>query len=136
MISAAKLKDAERVVRLVMVVILFTAAISKLFSHGGFFDYYSKLFQGDLRIKVPAVLVNSYLHLIPFIELALGCALLSNRHKTAAAYGWFAYFLSLMVGHYVLQEWSAVNQMPNYFFLGLICFLFPNHRSWLRRDTE
>ena len=35
------LKDAERVVRVSMIVILLTAGISKFFSHGGFFEYYS-----------------------------------------------------------------------------------------------
>ncbi len=42
--------------------------------------------------------------------------------------------LSLMVGHYVLQEWSAVNDMLSYIFLGLLGLVLPNHHSWLRRD--
>ena len=37
-----------------------------------------------------------------------------------AVTGWFAFMLSLMFGHYILQEWSAVNQMLNYIFLGLL----------------
>lgn len=87
MIERTTLKDAERIVRLVMVTILLTAGTSKFFSHGGFLEYYSKLFQGDLRIQLPAFLVNAYLQLIPFIEIGLGCALLSNRHKVLAVYG-------------------------------------------------
>lgn len=135
MVDSTTLKDAERVVRIVMIVILLTAGTSKFFSHGGFFDYYSKLFQGDLRIRMPAPLVNAYLQIIPFIEIGLGCALMSNRHKRLAVYGWFAFMLSLLIGHYILQEWSPVNQMLDYFFLGLLCMVLPNHRSWLRRDA-
>jgi uncharacterized membrane protein YphA (DoxX/SURF4 family) len=129
------LKDAERVVRIVMVVILLTAGTSKFFSHGGFFEYYSKLFQGDLRIRLPAPLVNAYLRAIPFIELGLGLALFSNRHKRIAVYGWFAFMLSLLVGHYILQEWSTVNQMLDYFLLGVLCMVLPYHQSWFRRDV-
>jgi len=42
--------------------------------------------------------------------------------------------LSLMFGHYILQEWSAVNQMLDYIFLGLLCLVLPAHASWLARD--
>ncbi len=135
MLEQATLKDAERIVRIVMITILLTAGTSKFFSHGGFFDYYSKLFRGDLRIQMPPALVNAYLHVIPFIEIGLGCALLSNRYKRLAVYGWFAFMLSLLVGHYILQEWSSVNEMLDYFFLGLLCMVLPNHQSWFRRDA-
>jgi uncharacterized membrane protein YphA (DoxX/SURF4 family) len=135
MIEKTTLKDAERIVRIVMVTILITAGTSKFLSHGGFLAYYSKLFQGDLRIKMPPSLINFYLQIIPFIEIGLGCALLSNRHKLLAVYGWFAFMLSLLVGHYILQEWSSVNEMLDYFFLGLLCFVLPNPQSWFRRDT-
>lgn len=135
MIEKTTLKDAERIVRIVMIVILFTAGTSKFFSHGGFVQYYSGLFQEDLRIQLPSFWVNIYLQLVPFIEIGLGFTLLSNRHKYFGIYGWFAFMLSLLVGHYVLQEWSSVNQMLDYFFLGLLCFVLPNHQSWFRRDT-
>lgn len=134
MIEQSTLKDAERVVRVLMAIILLTAGTSKFFSHGGFFEYYAGLFQGGLRIRLPAWLVNAYLQAIPFIEIGLGCVLLSNRHKVLAVYGWFAFMLSLLIGHYILQEWSSVNQMLDYFFLGLLCLVLPSHQSWLRRD--
>ena len=130
------LRDAERIVRITMIVILLTAGTSKFFSSGGFFEYYSNLFQGELRIRIPGILVDSYLVAIPFIEIGLGIALFSNKHKGIVVYGWFAFMLSLLVGHYVLQEWSAVNQMIDYVFLGLLCLVLPSHRSWLRRDTN
>ena len=119
-----------------MIVILLTAGTSKFFSSGGFFEYYSNLFQGELRIRIPGILVDSYLVAIPFIEIGLGIALFSNKHKGIVVYGWFAFMLSLLVGHYVLQEWSAVNQMIDYVFLGLLCLVLPSHSSWLRRDTN
>lgn len=136
MIEKSTLKDAEQVVRVVMLTILLTAGTSKLFSHGGFLAYYSNLFQEDLRIHIPAFLINSYLQIIPFIEIGLGFALFSNRHKRIAVYGWFAFMLSLLIGHYILQEWSSVNQMLDYFFLGLLCFVLPNHQSWFQRDPS
>ncbi len=123
------LKEIERLARITMAVILLTAGTSKLFSGGGFFDYYSALFQGDLRIQLPAFLVNSYLQLIPFIEVGLGICLLVNRLRGFALYAWFAFMLSLLVGHYVLQEWSAVNQMLGYFLLGFLCMALPAHQS-------
>ena len=136
MISQQKLKDVERVVRLTMVLILLTAGSSKFFSHGGFFDYYSQLFQGDLRIQLPPALVNFFLGAVPYVEVSLGLSLLVNRYRTRVIYAWFAFMLSLLFGHYILQEWSAVNQMLDYIFLGVLCFVLPHHHSWLRRDIE
>lgn len=136
MISQQKLKDVERVVRLTMVLILLTASTSKFFSDGGFSDYYSQLFQGDLRIRLPPALVNLFLGAVPYIEVLLGLCLLVNRYRSEMIYAWFAFMLSLLFGHYILQEWSAVNQMLDYVFLGVLCFVLPHHRSWLRRDIE
>jgi len=134
MIPVQKLKDAERVVRITMILILLTAGISKFFSDGAFFDYYSVLFQGELRINLPGLLVNLFLCLVPFIEISLGLALLSNKYKGYTVYAWLGFMLSLMFGHYILQEWSAVNQMLDYIFLGLLCLVLPAHASWLARD--
>ena len=128
-LSEQKLKEAERVVRLVMIAILLTAGTSKFFSQGGFHQYYLAQFQGDLRISLAPVFVGAYLRLIPFIEILLGLALIFARTRVIAIYGWFLFMLSLLVGHYVLQEWSAVNQMLDYFFLGLACLILPCHRS-------
>ena len=134
MIDRVLLKDAERIVRLVMIVILLTAGTSKFFSAGGFFGYYSELFQGDLRIQMPAWLVNLYLACIPFIEVGLGLGLVVTRWKPYTVYAWFAFMISLLVGHYILQEWPAVNQMLDYIFLGLLCLVLPSHRGWIKRD--
>ncbi len=135
-ISTTLLKDAERVVRVTMIVILLTAGTSKFLSHNGFFEYYSTLFQGDLRITLPRLLVDGYLRIIPFIEIGLGLALLSNRYKRFTVCGWSAYILSLLLGHYVLQEWMMVNGVLDYMFLGVLCMLLPTHRSWFVRDKS
>lgn len=134
MIPQEKLRDAERIVRITMILILLTAGTSKIFSQGGFYEYYSQLFQGELRINLPPVLVNMYLKFIPYIEIALGLSLMSNIYKRYTFYGWFAFMLSLLFGHYILQEWSSVNQMLNYIFLGILGYILPSHRSWFRRD--
>ena len=39
-------------------------------------------------------------------------------------------FLTLIVGHYVLQEWSPVNELVIYIVLGLACLVLPAHASW------
>ena len=135
MISVTRLKDAERVVRLTMAIILLTAGTSKFFSAGGFADYYGGLFQGDLRISLPAFLVNLYLCIIPYIEVTLGAALLMPKFKCYTVYAWFLFMWSLLFGHYILQEWSAVNQMLDYMFLGLLCLVLPHHAAFLARDT-
>jgi uncharacterized membrane protein YphA (DoxX/SURF4 family) len=136
MISELKLKDAERIVRITMILILLTAGTSKFFSQGEFFKYYSQLFQGDLRINLVPFLVNLYLMATPFIEIFLGLALLSNKNRIYAVYGWFIFMLSLLFGHYILQEWSSVNQMLDYIFLGLLCLVLPNHSSWFTRGIS
>lgn len=136
MISEKKLKDAERIVRITMIVILLTAGTSKFFSQGGFFNYYSELFQGDLRINLPSFMVNIYLNLVPYIEISLGLALFVNKYKHYTVYAWFAFMLSLLFGHYILQEWSAVNQMLSYIFLGLLCLILPNHSSWFESEIR
>mgnify|MGYP006436401457 FL=1 len=136
MIPVQKLKDAERIVRITMILILLTAGTSKFFSDGAFYNYYSELFQGELRINLAESLVNLFLSLIPFIEISLGLALLSNEYKGYTVYAWLGFMLSLMFGHYILQEWSAVNQMLDYIFLGLLCLILPTHSSWLARDRQ
>ena len=136
MLNTTLLRDAERIVRLTMIIILLTAGISKFFSSGGFFDYYSQLFQGELRINLPAWLVNAYLAIIPFVEIGLGLLLINHRLKWLAVHGWFAFMLSLLVGHYVLQEWSSVSQMLDYLFLGILCLVLPAHSSWISRITD
>ena len=136
MISQQRLKDVERVVRLTMILILVTAGTSKFFSQGGFFDYYSQLFQGDLRIQLPPVLVNIFLSAVPYVEVLLGMGLLLNQIRSRVIYAWFVFMWSLLFGHYILQEWSAVNQMLDYVFLGVLCFVLPHHSGWFHRDEE
>lgn len=130
MISEHRLKDAERIARATMILILLTAGTSKFFSNNGFYEYYSALFQSDLRITLPATMVNIYLAAVPFVEVGLGLLLVFSRFRMIAIYAWFAFMLSLLFGHYILQEWSAVNQMLAYIFLGLISLVLPAHKSW------
>jgi len=134
MIREGRLKDAERIVRLTMMVILLTAGLSKFSSEGGFYNYYSDLFQGELRINLWPWLVNVYLSLVPFIELGLGLLIFFPKLKPWTMYAWCGFMLSLMFGHYVLQEWAAVNQMLDYLFLGLLGLVLPHHREIVRRD--
>lgn len=126
MIEPIKLKQVELISRWLMALILLTAGTSKLFSGGGFKTYYFGLFSNQaLRLNPPNSIVELYLAAIPFIELSLGAALLVTALKRFTIYAWYAFMASLLVGHYILQEWSSVNQMLGYFFLGMICHLLP-----------
>jgi len=126
MIDKQKLTEIERVSRWLMALILLTAGISKFFSGGGFKTYYSGLFgNDDLRLNFPAFTYDTYLTLIPFIEVGLGAALLVVALKRYTIWAWYAFMASLLVGHYILQEFSAVNQMLIYFVLGMICHILP-----------
>ena len=126
MIERKKLAEVEQVARWLMALILLTAGISKFFSGGGFKTYYSGLFGNEeLRLNFPAFTYDTYLALIPFIEVALGAALLFVALKRYTIWAWYAFMASLLVGHYILQEFSAVNQMLIYFILGMICHVLP-----------
>ena len=127
MLNQQRLREVELIARLLMAVILLVAGTSKFFSDGGFLAYYSSAFQGDLRIVMPRPLIDVYLSIIPFIEVGLGFALLFARLKRFAVLAWFLFMLSLLVGHYLLQEWSAVNQMLDYFFLGFLVYVLPTY---------
>jgi uncharacterized membrane protein YphA (DoxX/SURF4 family) len=130
MIDKSKLPHIEWIARGLMALILLTAGISKFFSNGGFKDYYAGLFANpDLRINIPPALIELYLTLIPFIEVGLGLCLLIPMLKPKTVYAWYAFMASLLVGHYLLQEWMIVNQMLAYFFLGMICHILPTKRE-------
>jgi uncharacterized membrane protein YphA (DoxX/SURF4 family) len=130
MIDKSKLSQIEWVARGLMALILLTAGTSKLFSGGGFKDYYSGLFANpDLRINIPPALIELYLSVIPFIEIGLGACLLITALKPYTVYAWYGFMASLLVGHYILQEWGVVNQMLAYFFLGMICHALPTKRE-------
>lgn len=126
MITQKKLSEVEFIARHLMALILLVAGTSKLFSGGGFMEYYIGQFADQaLRIQVPGIIIESYITMIPFVELTLGAALLIAALKPYTVYAWYAFMASLLVGHYILQEWSSVNQMLAYFFLGMICHLLP-----------
>jgi len=130
MLDIKKQMQVERVARWLMALILLTAGTSKLFSKGGFKAYYSGQFgNADLRINLPAFAYDIYLTLIPFIEIVLGAALLVAAFKHFTIWAWYGFMATLLVGHYILQEWSEVNQMLPYFFLGMICHLLPTKTS-------
>jgi hypothetical protein len=118
-VSVTRLKNAERLARLVMIVTLVTAGVSKFCSHGQFVEYYSGAFAAEkLRIHLPQWLIYGFLQATPFLELAIAAALSVTRLKPYSVYAWFAFFLSLEVGHYLLEEWSEVNQMIPFFLSG------------------
>lgn len=137
MFSEKRLLTIELVARMLMALILLTAGTSKFFSGGGFAEYYAGQFGNEaLRITLPGALTGLYLTVIPFIEVGLGLALLLSMFKPWTIYAWYAFMASLLVGHYILQEWSEVNQMLDYFFLGFVCHLLPTFTISRFRQAE
>lgn len=109
-----------------MSLILITSGVSKIFSAGGFKAYYWDQFANpELRIKAPPSFIEVYLSLIPYIEMGLGVLLLLPFLKRITIPAWYVFMASLLVGHYILQEWSAVNEMLPYFFLGMFVHVLP-----------
>lgn len=127
-------KDAERLLRFAMVITLCTGGISKFMSHGRFASYYGGLFRAPgLRIHLPEWWIDGFLETTPFIEIGIGLALLYTPWRRIALHAWCLFFISLEFGHYILEEWSPVNEMIPFIIMGALCLILPHHRSWFER---
>ena len=135
-VDSKHLKHAEWMLRLVMIFTLATAGVSKLLSDGSFYNYYSALFANqDLRIQLPNILVDLHLLLTPFIEIGIALALIFTRIRRYAITAWWIWFIMIQFGHYVLQDWSAVNEIIPYQILGVLCYVLPAH-NFLQRQIK
>ncbi len=122
--------NAELLLRFCMVVTMLVAGISKFSSNGKFHDYYLLLFSNDnLRIQMPISLIDIYLTIIPFVEIAIGIGLIWTKFRRYFIIIWVLYFVSLEVGHYILEEWLAVDAMIPLILLGVITYIFPAHQK-------
>lgn len=128
------LKDAERLLRVTMIVTLLVAGVSKLYSDASFFQYYYTEFTNNtLRLQLPASLYKVYLQAIPYIEIVIALGLTWTKYRRIFTVGWITYFISLETGHYILQEWSAVNEMIPFILLGTFAYILPSHASLISR---
>jgi len=131
------LKNAELLLRLTMIVATITAGVSKFFSHGGFHDYYLARFsRPELRIHLPQFLPDIYLTIIPFIEVGLGIALLIPRSRRFFAVAFVFYFLSLSVGHYIMEEFLEVDVVLPLTLIGILDYILPSYTSYFKRTAE
>lgn len=129
-ISLKTLSHAELLLRFCMVVTLLVAGISKFCSHGGFHDYYLGQFTGEnLRIQLPAAIYDFYLTVIPFIEIVIGAGLILTKYRRIFIVIWIFYFVSLEVGHYILEEWLAVDAMIPFVLMGVATYILPSYRK-------
>lgn len=127
-------KDAERLLRISMRLTLLVAGVSKFYSHGSFFDYYFHEFTKDtLRIQLPAFFYWVYLQAIPYLEIIIALSLTWSKYRRIFIMLWTSYFISLETGHYILEEWSAVNQMIPFILLGTFAYILPSHTSLLSK---
>lgn len=129
------LRDAERLMRITMILTMLIAGTSKLCSNGMFHAYYLGLFtRPHLRIQLPAIACDLYLRIIPYIELALGTGLLLTKYRRQVIIAFVLYFMSLEAGHYILEEWLEVDVMIPIIFFGIVAYVLPAHSHWTRRD--
>jgi uncharacterized membrane protein YphA (DoxX/SURF4 family) len=136
-ISLKTLKNAELLLRLTMMITLFVAGISKFCSNGNFHKYYLKLFSNpDLRINLPSSLSDIYLTLIPFIEVGIALALITSIKRRFFIVVWILYFISLEIGHYVLEEFTSVDLIIPVILFGILAYILPAHDPfWLKNKS-
>lgn len=129
-ISLKTLKNAELILRTTMIITLLIAGISKLFSNGNFHKYYLKQFSNEeLRINLPSFSFDIYLKLIPFIEVGIALALITSFKRRFFIVVWIAYFITLELGHYVLEEFTSANMIIPFILLGTAAYILPAHKN-------
>jgi len=127
-ISIKTLKNAELLLRITMSITLLVAGISKFCSHGNFHKYYLKQFTNPgLRINLPSSLFDVYLSLIPFLEVGIGIALIASIKRRFFIVVWIIYFISLEVGHYVLEEFTSVDLLIPIILFGVAAYILPGY---------
>jgi uncharacterized membrane protein YphA (DoxX/SURF4 family) len=134
-INLKTLKNAEVLLRLTMIITLLVAGISKFCSNGNFHKYYFKLFSNpDLRINPPSFLFDIYLSLIPFIEVGIAIALITSVKRRFFIVIWILYFISLEIGHYVLEEFTSVDLIIPIILFGIIAYVLPAHDPFWQKN--
>jgi uncharacterized membrane protein YphA (DoxX/SURF4 family) len=137
-ISARTLQNAELILRLTMAMTLLIAGISKFFSNGGFYGYYLKQFSNqDLRINLPTFSFDIYLTLIPYLEVGIGFVLLTSLKRRLFILVWIVYFMTLELGHYLLEEFTSANMIIPYIIMGVLAYMLPAHMhiwSWMKKE--
>ena len=133
-ISIRTLQNAEVMLRITMAITLLIAGASKFCSEGGFHAYYLKQFSNEaLRINLPILLFDTYLTLIPYLEVVIGLLLLTSIKRRLMIVIWIAYFISLELGHYLLEEFTSANMIIPYVVMGTLTYVLPAHSYvWLR----
>lgn len=139
-ISTRTLQHAELILRLTMSMTLLIAGISKFFSSGGFYSYYLKQFSnGDLRINLPQFSFGFYLTLIPYLEVGIGFVLLTSIKRRLFIVVWIVYFMTLELGHYLLEEFTSANMIIPYILMGTVAYVLPSHKniwSWMKSSAD
>jgi uncharacterized membrane protein YphA (DoxX/SURF4 family) len=137
-ISTRTLQNAELILRLTMAMTLLIAGISKFFSNGGFYAYYLKQFSNDdLRINLPIFSFDIYLTLIPYLEVGIGFMLLTSLKRQLFIVVWIVYFMTLELGHYLLEEFTSANMIIPYIIMGVLAYMLPAHKhiwSWTKAE--
>ena len=137
-IELRTLKNAELLLRTAMIITTLVAGISKLCSNGNFHKYYLKLFTNPgLRINLPSLLFDIYLSIIPFIELGIAIALITGMKRRFFIVVFVLYFISLEIGHYILEEFTSVDLITLFVLLGVSAYILPAHEIfWVKSKNN
>jgi uncharacterized membrane protein YphA (DoxX/SURF4 family) len=131
------LRNAELILRCTMSITLLVAGISKFYSHGNFYSYYSKEFANkELRINLPAWSFETYLTLIPYLEVTIGLALLTMLNRRLFIVIWIIYFISLEIGHYLLEQFQSANMIIPYIIMGVMAYILPGYNSYWKKRFD
>jgi len=88
-------------------------------------------------MNLPAALVDLYITIIPFLEVAIALALITGFKRRLFVVVWVVYFMSLEFGHYVLEEFNSVDLIISIILFGIVDYILPAYEpSWLKSKSE
>ncbi|MEX0298401.1 MAG: MauE/DoxX family redox-associated membrane protein [Kordiimonas sp.] len=137
MLDTNRLKDAERIIRIFLIMLLSMSGVYKFmigFDH--FVNWYEPKFTPN-AYQLPMWSIKMYLYTHPVIELVLATGLIFSRTRNITLYAYFSMIIVLMLGHFAIDEFHEVNGLFDYMFGGLLIFILPHHPTlWWRESPE
>ena len=89
-------------------------------------------FEGTL---LPMTLVHVFLNMIPYIEVILGAMTLLGFYTRWALLAGISFYVVLMFGHTVRQNWSGVHLVMHYGFYYWVLLVLIG-QNWLALDNQ
>ena len=84
---------------------------------------------------LPMTLVHTFLYMIPYIEVVLGTLTLLGLQMRWALLGGISFYVILMFGHTVRQNWAGVHIVMHYGLYYWILLVLQG-QNWLALDNR